>query len=151
MRYQAGCGESQILAIMFQFSQIPLEKIDLKKDFPSPQTGALVTFEGLVRNHNDKRKVVALEYEASERLAQKEAQKILAEVQKKFDVLKVKCIHRLGKLTIGEMAVWIGVSAAHRSQAFAACRYVIDEIKSRLPIWKKEYYENDSSGWVHMA
>jgi molybdopterin synthase catalytic subunit len=134
---------------MFTLSSRPLEHLNLKESFANPKTGALVTFEGVVRNHNEGRKVVALEYEASESFAQKESQKILAEVKKKFQVSQVKCIHRVGKLTIGETAVWIGVSAAHRDEAFKACRYLIDEIKERLPIWKKEYYENGDSGWVN--
>ena len=133
----------------FRLSSTPLEKINLKVGFSSPETGALSCFEGLVRNHNHGQKVLALEYQAHQRLCDKEAQKILKEALKKFDVIQMKCVHRIGKLKVGEMAVWVGVSASHRDDAFKACRYLIDEIKKRLPIWKKEYYLNSDSGWVN--
>ncbi len=133
---------------MFQLSSTPLENMNLKKGLSSEEAGAFVSFEGLVRNHNEGKKVSALEYEAFAILCKKEGQKVLKEVLSKFDILNAKCFHRVGKLPISEMAVWVGVSAAHRDHAFKACRYIIDEIKSRLPIWKKEYYENGDSGWV---
>lgn len=135
----------------FYLSLKKLEDEALKIGLDDPKTGALVTFEGVVRNHNEGRRVIALEYEALESLAQKEAQKIFAEVKKNFNVLDIRCFHRVGKLTIGETAVWVGVSAVHRDEAFQACRYIIDEIKKRLPIWKKEYYENGDSVWVNSS
>lgn len=134
---------------MFLLSPTPLEKLILKNKLSSVESGGVTTFEGLVRNHNDGKKVIALEYEAFEKLALKEANKILKEAKSKFEVLEAKCFHRVGKLSIGEMAVWVSVSAAHRDSAFKACRYIIDEIKTRLPIWKKEYYKNGDSGWVN--
>ena len=133
----------------FQISSTPLEKFKLKTKFSSKRIGALVSFEGIVRNHNHGKKVLALEYQAHQRLCEKEAKKILKEAVQKFDVIEMKCVHRIGKLKIGDMAVWVGVTASHRDDAFKACRYVIDEIKSRLPIWKKEYYLNGDSGWVN--
>ena len=134
---------------MFKLSATPLENIDRKEGLLTPEAGALSTFEGWVRNTNQGHPVVALEYEAFETLTYKEAQGILEEARTKFDVLNVKCFHRVGRLSIGEMSVWVGVTAAHRDQAFKACRYIIDEIKIRLPIWKKEYYHNGNSGWVN--
>ena len=136
---------------MFLLSPTPLQKLILKNKFASPKSGAVATFEGLVRNHNDGKKVIALEYEAFDKLAAKEANKIFKEAKSKFDVLEVKCFHRVGKLSVGEMAVWVAVNAPHRDSAFKACRYIIDEIKTRLPIWKKEYYTNGDSGWVNCA
>ena len=135
--------------IMFLLSPTPLQKLILKNKLTSPQSGAVAAFEGLVRNHNDGKKVIALEYEVFDKLAVKEANEIFKEAKSKFAVLEVKCFHRVGKLVPGEMAVRVGVSAAHRDSAFKACRYIIDEIKTRLPIWKKEYYENGDSGWVN--
>ena len=135
--------------LTFQFSQTPLENFNLKEGLVSDETGALAIFEGIVRNHQDGRTVTALEYEALESLAQKEAQKIIEETAVRFPLLAVKCVHRLGRLTIGEMAVWVGVSAPHRNEAFNACRYIIDQVKSRLPIWKKEYYLTGDSSWVN--
>jgi molybdopterin synthase catalytic subunit len=67
----------------------------------------------------------------------------------KFDVIAVRCVHRIGELAIGDCAVWVGVTAAHRDAAFIACRYVIDEIKQRVPIWKKEHYREGTSEWLH--
>lgn len=117
----------------------------------SPRAGALVTFEGHVRNHNDGRAVVSLEYEAFEALALEEGNRILAEALQRFPVTAAACVHRVGKLAIGEIAVWIGVSAAHRSAAFSACEYIIDEVKARVPIWKKEHYADGNAEWVNAA
>ncbi len=110
--------------------------------------GGFCSFEGWVRDHNEGHRVVALEYEAEPALCQKEAAKILQEAQTKFDIIELKAFHRTGKLKVGEMSVWVGVIAVHRDAAFAACRYTIDEIKHRLPIWKKEYHDNGQSQWV---
>jgi len=134
---------------MFRLSTTPLHCDDLKKILSCFSVGAVVTFEGIVRNHSDGREVLALEYEVYEELAVQEAAKIISEVRQQFKIMDARCAHRIGKLTIGDVAVWVGVSAAHRDNAFKACRYIIDEIKKRLPIWKKEYYTNGDSGWVN--
>jgi hypothetical protein len=84
--------------------------------------------------------VQALEYEAHQAIAEKEGARIVAEAMTRFAVTAVYCEHRVGKLAIGDCAVWVGVSADHRGAAFDACRYVIDEAKARVPIWKKEHY-----------
>jgi rhodanese-related sulfurtransferase len=93
--------------------------------------------------------VLRLEYEAYEALGVKEGERIVAEALERFGVRRIACVHRVGDLDIGELAVWVGVSAAHRDEAFDACRYVIDEVKQRLPIWKKEHYPEGDSGWVN--
>jgi len=134
---------------MFQITSQPIESSSLQKSFQSAKAGALSTFEGLVRNHNDGRDVVSLEYEAAAVLCEKEAEKIVAEARVQFDIIDLKCYHRIGKLNVGDTAVWVGVTAAHRDHAFKACRYIIDQLKLRLPIWKKEYYLDGDSGWVH--
>lgn len=134
---------------MFYLTSSPLENLNLKEGFHSKKTGAFNSFEGLVRNHNDGKMVSALEYEADETLCQKEAEKIFKEAKKKFNIISLKCVHRIGKLSVGEMAVWIGVSASHRDDSFKACRYLIDEIKDRLPIWKKEHFADGHSNWVN--
>jgi adenylyltransferase/sulfurtransferase len=90
-----------------------------------------------------------LEYEAFEPLAIKEGERIIAEAVARFGVEHAACVHRIGALEIGEKAVWVGVTARHRDEAFRACRYIIDEVKHRVPIWKKEHYENGDSGWVN--
>lgn len=113
--------------------------------------GACVTFEGWVRDHNEGEAVQALEYEAHQAIAQKEGAKILAEAHERFQIIAAYCEHRVGKLAIGDCAVWVGVSAAHRGAAFDACRYIIDETKARVPIWKKEHYASGATGWVNCA
>ncbi len=113
--------------------------------------GALVTFEGRVRNQNEGKEVRALEYEAYLPLAEKEGEKILEEALAKFDILDVLCVHRMGKLTLGEIAVWVGVLARHRREAFQACETIIGEVKHRVPIWKKEHYASGQAQWVNCA
>ncbi|MDE2055464.1 MAG: molybdenum cofactor biosynthesis protein MoaE, partial [Xanthomonadaceae bacterium] len=71
------------------------------------------------------------------------------EAARRFAVQRIACVHRVGDLALGEMAVWVGVSAGHRAEAFDACRYVIDEVKARVPIWKREHYVDGASGWLH--
>ena len=134
---------------MFILTEEPLERLDLKQGIITPQSGGFVCFEGLVRDHNESKSVVSLEYEAFSALAQKEADKIFAEARTKFKVIHLKCVHRIGKLQVGEMAVWVAATAVHREDAFKACRYIIDNIKTRVPIWKKEYYTTGDSGWVN--
>ena len=111
--------------------------------------GALAGFEGWVRNYNDGHKVLRLEYEVYTPIAESEGRKIIQEAKEQFNILDAQCIHRSGLLEIGECAVWVGVSSVNRNEGFDACRYIIDHIKIRLPIWKKEYYENGDSGWVN--
>ncbi len=118
------------------------------ENLQNPAAGAYVSFEGWVRNHNEGKEVKSLEYEAYPALANKEGERILQEAKEKFDILESLCIHRIGHLQIGEVAVWVGVIAKHRDAAFLACRYIIDEVKIRVPIWKKEHYTDGDSGWV---
>ena len=122
-----------------------------KHDLMRNAAGACVTFEGWVRDHNDGEAVQALEYEAHQAIAEKEGAKILAEARERFDITVAYCEHRVGKLAIGDCAVWVGVSAPHRGAAFDACRYIIDETKARVPIWKKEHYASGATGWVNCA
>jgi len=121
----------------------------LRRQLFNPQAGAYCGFEGWVRNLNDGHEVLRLEYEAYEPLAIKEGEKVLAEAGAHYPLLQAHCVHRTGTLEIGDCAVWVGVSSAHRHEAFQACRYIIDALKVRLPIWKKEYYTNGDSGWVN--
>lgn len=94
---------------------------------------------------------MSLDYEAFAPLAEREGERILAEAREKFSVIALGCVHRVGSLQIGDLAVWVGVAAAHRGAAFDACRYVIDEAKARLPIWKKEHYATGASEWINCA
>jgi molybdopterin synthase catalytic subunit len=133
----------------FSFSRAPLDTQPLRAQLADPSCGGYAAFEGWVRNSNDGQPVRGLEYEAFEELAVREGSRIVAEAMARFGVARAACVHRIGQLAVGELAVWVGVSAAHRDEAFRACRYIIDEVKHRLPIWKKEHYLNGDSGWVN--
>jgi len=114
------------------------------------EDGAVVIFEGIVRNHSRGRRALYLEYEAYEPMALRVMEEIRAEAKRKFPIALLSMIHRVGRLEIGETSVAIIVTAAHRAAAFDACRYAIDELKQRVPIWKKEYFE-DGSAWAEGA
>jgi sulfur-carrier protein adenylyltransferase/sulfurtransferase len=133
----------------FRFSRISIDVTSLRAELADPACGGYTSFEGLVRNHNEGLSVRHLEYEAFEPLAVKEGERIVAEAIERFGIEHAACVHRIGDLAIGDMAVWVGASARHRDEAFRACRYIIDEVKHRVPIWKKEHYENGDSGWVN--
>ncbi len=134
---------------MFELSDTPLENLDARAGMADPRAGAFVTFEGWVRDHNDGQSVTRLEYEAYPALAVSEGKRILAEARAAFDIVDARCVHRVGDLAIGELAVWIGVTAAHRGEAFRACQFIIDEVKRRVPIWKKEHHAASDSGWIN--
>src|SRR5690606_26703194 len=104
---------------------------------------------GWVRDHNEGQKVTRLDYEAFEALGVREGERIIAEARQRFGVERILCVHRLGSLDLTDVAVWVGAASAHRDEAFRACRYVIDEVKHRVPIWKKEHYVSGDSGWVN--
>ena len=133
----------------FSFSDSALMPESYRKALQDPAAGGYASFEGWVRNHNEGLAVRRLEYEAFEALAIKEGELIVREAMERFGVLQAACVHRVGPLEIGDLAVWVGVSSRHRGEAFAACRYIIDEVKHRVPIWKKEHYINGDSGWVN--
>ena len=121
----------------------------LREQLMDPGAGGLCVFEGWVRNENEGRTVERLEYEVYEPLAVSEGEKVIAEAKELYPHLQACCVHRSGLLEIGDCAVWVGVAAPHRDEAFKACRYIIDQIKVRLPIWKKEHYVDGDSGWVN--
>ncbi|HTV94847.1 MAG TPA: molybdenum cofactor biosynthesis protein MoaE [Steroidobacteraceae bacterium] len=133
----------------FRFTQTAIDAAAARSELLDPGAGGFVTFEGWVRNLNEAREVTALEYEAFQALAVKEGERILAEAAARLPIKHALCIHRLGALSLTDMAVWVGVSAVHRGEAFEACRFIIDEVKHRVPIWKKEHYRDGDSGWVN--
>ena len=134
---------------MIRLTEQAIDPAALREELFDPAAGAYCGFEGWIRNHNDGQQVLRLEYEAYEPLVLSEGEAVIAEAQRKFPHLHAHCVHRVGLLEIGECAVWVGVSSAHRDEAFQACRYVIDQLKVRLPIWKKEHYVDGHSGWVN--
>jgi len=132
--------------------RITTEQIDpdcLRDELRDDRAGAYAAFEGWIRNHNDGEDVLRLEYEVYEPLALKEGEKVITEAFGKYPILHAECVHREGLLEVGECAVWVGVTSTHRDEAFEACRYIIDQVKVRLPIWKKEHYVSGDSGWVN--
>jgi len=133
----------------FRLSQSAIDVAPLRASLLATGAGACASFEGWVRDHNEGRAVTGLAYEAYAALAEAEGAKVLAEARAKFAIVEVACVHRVGELGLGELAVWVGVSAAHRDAAFAACRFVIDEIKARVPIWKHERYIDGDGAWLH--
>ena len=136
---------------MFQISPTPLDPAALQGTLADERAGACVTFEGWVRNRNEGQPVRSLEYEAYIPLAHAEGEKILGEARAKFSLVGAACVHRVGHLKLGDLAVWVGVAAEHRGAAFDACRYIIDEAKARLPIWKKEHYASGATAWINCA
>ena len=113
--------------------------------------GARALFEGIVRNSYEGQEVINLEYECYESLAIKEGNLILDEATKQYALNDAFCVHRIGSLEIGETAVIVITASKHRDEAFRACRYIIDEVKIRVPIWKKEHYIDGESGWLKGA
>lgn len=136
------------VAARFKLSTRALQPARLAARLRDRRAGALATFEGWVRIRNEGRRVSRLEYEAFSSMALKQGARILQDALRRFDILDAACVHRVGKLKLGDLAVWVGVTAEHRGDAFDACRYIIDEIKQRVPIWKKEFYAGGDSGWV---
>ena len=92
-----------------------------------------------------------MEYEAYQALAEKEGSRILAEALEQFDILSARCVHRVGALAVGEVAIRVEVLAAHRKAAFEACEFIVDEVKERVPIWKREHYSDGQSEWINAA
>jgi len=133
----------------FRFAHSAIDAAAARREVEDLGAGGFVSFEGWVRDENEGREVTRLEYEAFEELALKEGERILAEAARRFPIKHALCIHRVGALGLGDLAVWVGVSSAHRAEAFSACRFVIDEVKHRVPIWKKEHYRGGDSGWVN--
>lgn len=134
---------------MFAITDQAIDTAELRIALSDHAAGGLCVFEGWVRNVNEGRTVDRLQYEAYEPLAIKEGEKVIAEAREHFPHLRASCVHRTGLLELGDCAVWVGVAAPHRDEAFKACRYIIDEIKIRLPIWKKEHYTDGDADWVN--
>lgn len=135
---------------MFKLSAQPIDDT-LRREMESNAAGAFVVFEGRVRNSNEGKKVLKLEYEAYEQLALKAGAAVLETAKTKFPIIDVVCVHRTGELAIGDVAVWVGVLSSHRAEGFDACRFTIDQIKATVPIWKKEHYADGTINWVNCA
>ena len=133
----------------FSVSDTPIDVTAAKQSVTNHHCGGLVVFEGWIRDHNEGQAVERLEYEVYRPVAEKEGAKIIDEAIARYAVSHAMCIHREGLLELGDCAVIVCVSSAHRDAAFDACRYIIDQTKVRLPIWKKEHYISGVSEWVN--
>jgi molybdopterin synthase catalytic subunit len=133
---------------MFQITDASIDTQKLIDSLAHASVGGLVTFEGRVRDHNAGRLVEALEYEVYPELALSEGKVIIEEAKQRFPIVAAAAVHRYGLLSLQDIAVSIVVAASHRHAAFDACRYIIDEIKQRVPIWKREHYKTGSKEWV---
>lgn len=132
----------------FALLDIAIDERRLREMLDHDSCGAFVSFEGRVRNHNNASSVERLSYYGYEGLAINQGHQIIEEAKQKFDITHAIAIHRIGTLEIGDIAVWIGVAAAHRYPAFDACRWLLDTIKEDIPVWKQEYYENEPPKWL---
>jgi molybdopterin synthase catalytic subunit len=137
--------------MQFRITEHPIDVAACRGQIGDDAAGAAAVFEGRVRNQNDGRAVRSLEYEAYTVLAEAEGARILAEAASRFGTVRLYAEHRIGHLQIGDVAVWVGAASPHRREAFDACRYVIDEVKHRVPIWKREHYEDGDAEWVNCA
>lgn len=132
---------------LLQLVREPINQAELIRHVRADEDGAVVTFDGCVRNHSHGRRTLYLDYESYETMALAKMREILAEIHAKFPIHRVAMVHRLGRLEIGETSVFIAVSSQHRPAAFEACRFAIDTLKRIVPIWKKEYFE-DGAVWA---
>jgi molybdopterin synthase catalytic subunit len=125
----------------------PIDLAPLLAAVQAPDRGGVATFLGLVRNHHGGRAVLRLEYSAYGPMAESECGRIVAEAEARWQVA-IALRHRVGSLAIGDTAVAVVAASAHRDEAFTACRYVIEEVKRRVPVWKREFYADGTVAWV---
>jgi molybdopterin converting factor subunit 1 len=143
-------GGTESPAIVCHYASITRDSIrtqHIADSLKRSEDGAALAFEGIVRNQTRGRKTLYLDYDAYEPMALQEMEALANEALSKFQIRDVVIVHRLGRLQIGETSVLIAVASAHRAAAFDACRWLIDTLKRRVPIWKKEYFE-DGAVWA---
>ena len=125
----------------------PISAAPIVERVKGPAEGAVVVFDGIVRNHSGGRATLYLDYEAYEPMALEKLRELAAAIRSRYSISGLAMVHRLGRLEIGETSVFIAVSAPHRAVAFDACRFAIDTLKRSVPIWKKEYFA-DGAVWA---
>jgi molybdopterin synthase catalytic subunit len=143
----SGGSDAVVADDIFELVHMAIRPEPLNAHVKQPHDGAVVTFDGIVRNHSGGRATLYLEYEAYEPMALERMRAIGAAMRERFAIDRIAMVHRLGRLQIGETSVFIAVSAAHRAVAFDACRFAIDTLKRSVPIWKKEYFA-DGAVWA---
>jgi MoaE-MoaD fusion protein len=134
-------------AVVTALAREPIDAEKLVAAAKQGEDGAVVVFDGIVRNHTRGRQTLHLDYEAYEEMAVKQMRELAVEARTRFGVRHVTIVHRLGRLEVGETSVLIVVASAHRTQAFEACRWLIDTLKTTVPIWKRETFA-DGSVWA---
>jgi molybdopterin synthase catalytic subunit len=134
--------------MMFLLSPSPLDRSILLCELQGIDSKACVTVESWVHHQNGEKQVSMIEYETFQELAEQEGRRILQETLQRFEIAKIRAVHRIGRLEPGDLALWIGASAPSHDTAFAACHFVIDSLKQRVPIWKKEHYASGESCWI---
>lgn len=135
---------------MFDLTESPIDAAALRgRLLGNENCGAFNCFEGWVRRQNEGSRVEYLVYSVYRELALNAGNEVIAEAKRRFAIADAVCVHRYGRLEVGEMAVWVGVAAGHRDAGFAACRFIIDTVKAQVPIWKEEFYSGKSeSTWL---
>jgi molybdopterin synthase catalytic subunit len=134
---------------MVQLTKNTIDHSTITEQVRSNRTGAVVTFLGTVREFTGNKQTSSLEYEAYPEMAELKLQQVESEARSRWPIVELVIVHRVGHLEVGDISVAIAVSCPHRSQAFDACRYVIDRIKESVPIWKCENWATGESEWVH--
>ncbi|HJU28313.1 MAG TPA: molybdenum cofactor biosynthesis protein MoaE [Candidatus Binataceae bacterium] len=140
-------GSEPIWVGSISIGRDPIDVAALEREVAHPAAGAVVTFAGTTRRDNVGRRVIRLEYEAYGPMALAEIRKLAREAGERWNIVRIAIRHRVGVVEIGETSVAIAVSAAHRAEAFEACRFAIDRLKEVVPIWKKEYFEGGEA-WI---
>jgi len=141
-------GGSPIVLCEISEQEISLDQVRIAVEHPG--AGGICIFHGVVRDHADGKQVARLDYEAHESLAHKEMRRVLEGVAAEHSGVRIAAVHRVGKLDIGDVAVCVAASAAHRDDAFTACRKAIDRIKETVPLWKKEWGPDGGAQWVNL-
>jgi MoaE-MoaD fusion protein len=136
----SGGQQAAVAEDILQLVRQPIEPREIIESLKAPEDGAVVVFDGFVRNNSKGRRTLYLEYEAYEPMARAQLRRIAAEIRAKFAIHSLAIVHRLGRVEIGESSVLIAVSSPHRGAAFDACRWAIDALKRTVPIWKREYF-----------
>lgn len=132
---------------MIAITSDPIESRAVTESVYHAHDGAVVSFEGIVRNHAEGRSVAYLEYEAYPEMAVAQMQVIVQELKEKWGIEHVSMVHRIGRLEIGDLAVVVAVGSPHRKEAFEACHYAMNRLKETVPIWKKEFYHTYEPEW----
>lgn len=137
---------------MFDITEKKIDGDALRKQLTQqPNCGAFCSFEGWVRHYNDGKDVDYLIYSTYLELALSQGSDVIEQAKQQFSIQDAICVHRVGHLNIGDMAVWVGVTAGHRDAAFAACRFIIDTVKAEVPIWKQEFYSDKANQTAWLA